>query len=458
MLKKQISTVWGLLLIGFFAGVAIGVIFYFYKIGEVDFFEMERKIIPREPEDITFKEDCEERGFYWDGDKCYQSEEEKEERLSRLKEKFYATEIVSYDISNETIKSVTFWTEATCEGEYYYEAPEGYFFSSCKEGEKGSHGGCPTCEMSKVSLLKVDSSIIKKAEELCPSPVTDLEEEKVEPRVQSIVYSNGQKKGFLIECPSHPDRFDSFLLFNNEGEKIYKEQARMLDVDVIEVDGEDIVYYKISNWGGTCTFSSTIFSIISLEDNTHYVFNSYLDGCYPDGGNYPLKHYSGVVISPVKEVSDVKERETIRRFEEIEYPGKHALMRNFILKEYLSLEEDPVAHWNKSIILIPGYSSETDTYYGSYYFAIPGFEAQEKEFALYKEEEKIGIVEPERIEDLEGFFAWDGGYVPAEKEDVKTISKPEYELIYSLKLELEEEKIDIAKFGVETIDEYEKRR
>ncbi len=79
----------------------------------------------------------------------------------RLKEILHATEIVSYDLKilvdlDEFRRgSIEFWTEATCpfEGrDYEYKIPEGFAFNSCKEGEVGSHGGCPTCEMSKVSL------------------------------------------------------------------------------------------------------------------------------------------------------------------------------------------------------------------------------------------------------------------------------------------------------------------
>ena len=67
--------------------------------------------------------------------------------------KFKATEIVSNNLPN----SIEFWTQAYCPAsgtkyDYnfnYYR----YNLGDCEEGEIGSHGGCPTCVMSKIKLV-----------------------------------------------------------------------------------------------------------------------------------------------------------------------------------------------------------------------------------------------------------------------------------------------------------------
>ena len=69
------------------------------------------------------------------------------------KEYFHATEIVN----NNLPKAITFWTEAYCPGMgivYEYIIPEGFKLHRCVnyEQEKGTHGGCPTCAMVKISL------------------------------------------------------------------------------------------------------------------------------------------------------------------------------------------------------------------------------------------------------------------------------------------------------------------
>lgn len=80
-----------------------------------------------------------------------------------IKRGFRATEIVS----NNLPESIEFWTEAYCPGSgtdydyhfdknwnYKYNYSWDYYLSSCEEGETGSHGGCPTCVMSKIKLSK----------------------------------------------------------------------------------------------------------------------------------------------------------------------------------------------------------------------------------------------------------------------------------------------------------------
>jgi hypothetical protein len=64
-----------------------------------------------------------------------------------LSDTFGATEMLENNIPD----SVSFWTQAQCSD---YEAPLGYYIDECESGLTGTHGGCFTCAMSKVSLKK----------------------------------------------------------------------------------------------------------------------------------------------------------------------------------------------------------------------------------------------------------------------------------------------------------------
>jgi len=68
--------------------------------------------------------------------------------------KFNATEIVEDNLPF----SITLWAEQYCPGSdttIGYETPEGYKVVACEGGEKGTHGGCTYCPMSKFKLEKV---------------------------------------------------------------------------------------------------------------------------------------------------------------------------------------------------------------------------------------------------------------------------------------------------------------
>lgn len=68
---------------------------------------------------------------------------------------FSATEI----IANKLPETIEFWTEAYCPKDgspYDYTVPGNYWLLSCEKGETGSHGGCPTCIMSKITLANTD--------------------------------------------------------------------------------------------------------------------------------------------------------------------------------------------------------------------------------------------------------------------------------------------------------------
>jgi hypothetical protein len=75
----------------------------------------------------------------------------------QAKEFFGATEIVNNNLPDY----IEFWTEAYCPWagtKYDYDFknadPFYYSFGSCEQGQTGSHGGCPTCIMSKIKLSK----------------------------------------------------------------------------------------------------------------------------------------------------------------------------------------------------------------------------------------------------------------------------------------------------------------
>jgi hypothetical protein len=143
-MTKTISTTVGILIVVLVSGVA-GVSILFFSQREVALLENE----------ITLKE-------------TKLDEDDMREKIAdidkdRLKEEIKATEIISYDLADSgRIRSVEFWTEAKCYGEYRYKVPEGFVFKkfgSCTPGEIGSHGGCPTCEMSKISLTMAVNSL-----------------------------------------------------------------------------------------------------------------------------------------------------------------------------------------------------------------------------------------------------------------------------------------------------------
>ena len=75
---------------------------------------------------------------------------------SKRCEEFGATEIVEDNLPF----SITLWAEQYCPGSdttIGYEAPEGYKVVSCEGGERGSHGGCTFCPMSKFKLEKINT-------------------------------------------------------------------------------------------------------------------------------------------------------------------------------------------------------------------------------------------------------------------------------------------------------------
>ncbi len=141
-MTKTIPTTMGVLIIAFVAGIAGASVLLFSQEEEEVVLEEETLI---EESEIVEEDEVE-----------LEKKETTDINKDKLKEEIRATEIISYELTDSgRIKSVEFWTEATCpfwDRDYEYETPEGFIYQSCKGGEIGSHGGCPTCEMSKISL------------------------------------------------------------------------------------------------------------------------------------------------------------------------------------------------------------------------------------------------------------------------------------------------------------------
>jgi hypothetical protein len=71
---------------------------------------------------------------------------------------FRITELVSNNLNETNNPSIEFWTQANCSGSYVYVVPTGYRLVSCTGGAAGIHGGCSTCGMAKIVLMKVTTS------------------------------------------------------------------------------------------------------------------------------------------------------------------------------------------------------------------------------------------------------------------------------------------------------------
>jgi hypothetical protein len=80
------------------------------------------------------------------------SSEKYGQELAGLKDKFKATEIKKIGS-----RQISFWTMAYCPDsgtryDYDKDILSGYIIDSCKQGNKGSHGGCKTCVMSEIVI------------------------------------------------------------------------------------------------------------------------------------------------------------------------------------------------------------------------------------------------------------------------------------------------------------------
>jgi len=105
------------------------------------------------------KLDCEERGGFWLwlgpfgmclGGDCAPTDPVDPGSGTPDLSSFRFTEVVS----NNLPASITGYVEADCDGYYKYKPPAGYKVVSCtRDPTLGSHGGCPGCIMSLVTLV-----------------------------------------------------------------------------------------------------------------------------------------------------------------------------------------------------------------------------------------------------------------------------------------------------------------
>lgn len=152
--------------------VIIGVIATFY-------FVKEKNKNTEKKEGINNTQQINEEEKPLDNNQNNPTEEKKEIPLmseEEAKQYFHATEVVSNNLwesilLNDRTKigdsdiftydlEIEFWTESNCpyDGtDKDYKIPANMIFSDCEKGEIGSHGGCPTCEMSKIKLIPCGS-------------------------------------------------------------------------------------------------------------------------------------------------------------------------------------------------------------------------------------------------------------------------------------------------------------
>jgi len=293
-MNKKISPIIAFSIIIVIAGIAGTAIFLFSQDVKDDFLPYEKTTEEIEgienDESVTdkSKEEKEKEGM---GEDTGAGIDENE-----LKERLQATEIVSYNLAGDSsLWSVEFWTEATCPfegGDYEYKIPTGFAFNGCEEGKRGSHGGCPTCKMSKIELLD------------CPYNYCSLEEyietfddfkgllnEKIEGYIQKEIYID---TGFNIEFVAqqfideeHKQQFKSTVdvlnyffekididkLVNGNYLKKDIEQKIIFDGQTFKI-GHDI---KITTgeldpeYGG----KTAIITFSSFDHSLNFIFNSY---------------------------------------------------------------------------------------------------------------------------------------------------------------------------------------
>ncbi len=148
-------------------------------------------------------------------------EEEKNKKMTdeEAKQYFHATEI----INNNLLESIEFWTEAECSylnTKYNYKVPDGYYISAeyCSEKEVGTHGGCPSCIMSKIVLRKgssIPESNFSNSPEIIPT-IKMYCSQFNDYNYMSGFYVNidYNKKGIFAMCNGYPDYFYFTTLYN----------------------------------------------------------------------------------------------------------------------------------------------------------------------------------------------------------------------------------------------------
>lgn len=235
-----------------------------------------------------------------------------EGKLSEVKKIFKATEIIS-NVSGH----VEFWTEAYCpdSGTYYdYDKNNlrGYIIDSCEQGETGSHGGCKTCIMSKLSAHKAisgeeqEKDINKGGISITPSDAKfyKVDKDKVMRQIygnKKFSYEEKNGKDYIQVDDSPYPHIEKIILsnFTDPGKKEYL----FVIMEYIGMKNYDIKLYlfddkmRLLSRGADVDSTQLSAEVIPLhckKDKLTYIFYSgrgCVNGGYcSDGGLLLLKH------------------------------------------------------------------------------------------------------------------------------------------------------------------------
>lgn len=212
-------------------------------------------------------------------------------------DKFQATEI----ISNNLPYSIEFWTQADCSSarKWGYEVPDGYHEASCSNGNKGSHGGCPTCIMSKIKLDIFNSYCISnramwKTEYGFPNKYdsgendySEIVPKQVYHHLLSLPFRNSNK---ILRVYVSRDYYENKDCFVGEKIVVYNPESKASEV-LMTMDSMSLG----ASAGG-------LFLPYQINKNDQIIFNSLTDGATRGNiGGYKIVSYADltdVIIIP----------------------------------------------------------------------------------------------------------------------------------------------------------------
>jgi hypothetical protein len=214
-----------------------------------------------------------------------------------LIKKINATEIIKNDWCSDC---VTFWTEAECpysNKKYEYEVPDDYYISAayCPENEIGTHGGCPNCVMSKITLKKKsDNNNYSQLIGVAPT-ITNFCSKfdgYFDMHGQYVNADLDQEKELIVFCDGFIHRFAVLdnqnnkwitLTQNSDGwDDNYLWSLKPVTVKDYNNDGIDEISYAYSR--GTINFSMSAYFLHSFRDKKWFTCIKTIDlGYSPDG-------------------------------------------------------------------------------------------------------------------------------------------------------------------------------
>lgn len=186
-----------------------------------------------------------------------------------VKSKFQATEIVVNNLPN----SIEFWTQAYCPNEgnkYDYVVPDGYRAVDCSYGVTGSHSGCKTCVMSKITL---EGSIGKPKEVFLSQENQDKMIHKMENELGYLIRS----EGMAVEG----------RLFKGSFQKSFQEGYLL----IIEDNSASMTYAVL--FLGLFDKNMELINVAKIGGITHSLINYTFYSCNKNGLNLILVEYLG---------------------------------------------------------------------------------------------------------------------------------------------------------------------